>query len=106
MLYYYFQSKEGLYLAALEEAYRRVRTTESELNLDDLDPESALRLCSALTPFWKAQGHFREGRDWLERAMRGAGTPDPVAGAARAVVLAHPESLQRQPRPRSRARDV
>jgi AcrR family transcriptional regulator len=43
MIYYYFQSKEGLYLAALEEAYRRVRTTESELNLDDLDPEAALR---------------------------------------------------------------
>ncbi len=43
MIYYYFQSKEGLYLAALEEAYRRVRTTEAELNLDDLDPEAALR---------------------------------------------------------------
>lgn len=43
MIYYYFQSKEGLYLAALEEAYRRVRSTEAELKLDDLDPESALR---------------------------------------------------------------
>jgi AcrR family transcriptional regulator len=43
MIYYYFQSKEGLYLAALEEAYRRVRSTESELNLDDLEPEAALR---------------------------------------------------------------
>lgn len=43
MIYYYFQSKEGLYLAALEEAYRRVRSTEAQLKLDDLDPESALR---------------------------------------------------------------
>ena len=43
MIYYYFQSKEGLYLAALEEAYRRVRSTEGELNLDDLEPEAALR---------------------------------------------------------------
>ena len=43
MIYYYFQNKEGLYLAALEEAYRRVRSTESDLNLDDLDPEAALR---------------------------------------------------------------
>lgn len=43
MIYYYFQSKEGLYLAALEEAYRRVRTTEAELKLDDLEPEAALR---------------------------------------------------------------
>ncbi|WP_236966251.1 TetR/AcrR family transcriptional regulator [Hydrogenophaga sp. SL48] len=43
MIYYYFQGKEGLYLAALEEAYRRVRATESELRLDDLAPEAALR---------------------------------------------------------------
>jgi len=43
MIYYYFQSKEGLYLAALEEAYRRVRSTEGELKLDDLEPEAALR---------------------------------------------------------------
>ena len=43
MIYYYFQSKEGLYLNALEEAYRRMRSTEGELRLDDLDPESALR---------------------------------------------------------------
>jgi len=43
MIYYYFQSKEGLYLAALEEAYRRVRSTEADLRLDDLDPEAALR---------------------------------------------------------------
>jgi AcrR family transcriptional regulator len=43
MIYYYFQSKEGLYLAVLEEAYRRMRSTEGELRLDDLDPESALR---------------------------------------------------------------
>ena len=43
MIYYYFQNKEGLYLAALEEAYRRVRTTEGELKLDDLEPEAALR---------------------------------------------------------------
>ncbi len=43
MIYYYFGSKEGLYLAVLEESYRRVRGTESELHLDDLQPEEALR---------------------------------------------------------------
>lgn len=43
MIYYYFQNKEGLYLAVLEEAYRRMRQTEGELNLDNLDPEAALR---------------------------------------------------------------
>ncbi len=43
MIYYYFQSKEGLYVAVLEEAYRRVRAIESELQLGDLAPEAALR---------------------------------------------------------------
>jgi AcrR family transcriptional regulator len=43
MIYYYFESKEGLYLAVLEEAYRRIRRTEGDLQLDDLPPEDALR---------------------------------------------------------------
>jgi AcrR family transcriptional regulator len=43
MIYYYFGSKEGLYVAVLEEAYRRIRHIESELHLEDLPPEDALR---------------------------------------------------------------
>ncbi len=43
MLYYYFGSKEGLYVAVLEQAYRRIRETEAQLRLDDLPPEAALR---------------------------------------------------------------
>lgn len=43
MIYYYFGSKEGLYIAVLEEAYRRVRSIEAELHLHDLEPEAALR---------------------------------------------------------------
>ena len=43
MIYYYFGSKEALYLAVLEEAYRRIRTIELEAHLDDLAPEDALR---------------------------------------------------------------
>ena len=42
MIYYYFTSKEGLYLAVLEAAYRRIRQIETGLHLDDLDPEAAL----------------------------------------------------------------
>ena len=42
MIYYYFGSTEGLYLAVLEEAYRRTRATEAELHLDDLPPVAAL----------------------------------------------------------------
>jgi len=43
MIYYYFGSKEGLYVAVLEEAYRRIRAIEADLHLEDLPPEEALR---------------------------------------------------------------
>ncbi|MBC8161535.1 MAG: helix-turn-helix transcriptional regulator, partial [Roseiflexaceae bacterium] len=43
MIYYYFGSKEGLYVAVLEESYRRMRAIESEQHLEDLAPEAALR---------------------------------------------------------------
>lgn len=43
MIYYYYGSKEGLYLAVLEESYRSMRQIESELHLRDLEPEVALR---------------------------------------------------------------
>ena len=49
MIYYYFGSKEGLYLAVLEESYRRVRDVEAELHLQDLQPEAALRRLVAFT---------------------------------------------------------
>lgn len=49
MIYYYFGSKEGLYLAVLEESYRRVRQVESELHLENLEPEVALRRLVAFT---------------------------------------------------------
>ena len=43
MIYYYFTSKEGLYVAVLEQAYRRIRQIESDLLLADLPPDAALR---------------------------------------------------------------
>jgi AcrR family transcriptional regulator len=49
MIYYYFESKEGLYIRVLEEAYRRIRHIESELHLEDLPPEEALRTLVGFT---------------------------------------------------------
>jgi AcrR family transcriptional regulator len=43
MIYYYFGSKEGLYIAVLEDAYRSIRNIERDLDVDDLSPEDALR---------------------------------------------------------------
>jgi AcrR family transcriptional regulator len=49
MIYYHFSGKEGLYLAVLEAAYRRIREIEAQLNLEDLAPEDALRKLVAFT---------------------------------------------------------
>jgi len=43
MLYYYFGSKDELFLAALEESYARIRTAERALRLTDLEPREAMR---------------------------------------------------------------
>jgi len=43
MIYYYFGSKEGLYLAVLEEAYADIRRFEAELSLDHYPPVEAIR---------------------------------------------------------------
>ena len=43
MIYYYFGSKEGLYLAVLEAAYADIRRVEQELGLDRLPPLEAIR---------------------------------------------------------------
>ena len=43
MIYYYFTSKERLYVAVLEDAYRKIREAERQLKLDDLPPGEAIR---------------------------------------------------------------
>ena len=42
MIYYYFGSKEGLFIAVLEEMYRRFNEAESKLALADVHPVEAL----------------------------------------------------------------
>ena len=43
MIYYYFGDKEGLYVSALENAYRQVREGEAKLDTDGLPAVEALR---------------------------------------------------------------
>jgi len=49
MIYYYFGSKENLYIAVLEEAYRKIRSVEATLDLRHQPPEGALRNLVAFT---------------------------------------------------------
>ena len=64
MIYYYFGSKDGLYLAVLEEAYRRMRAIESDLNLDDLPPAQALQKLVEFT-----YDHHRDNEDFIRLVM-------------------------------------
>jgi AcrR family transcriptional regulator len=49
MIYYYFGSKERLYIAALEKSYEAIRITEQSVDVDNLDPVAAVRKLAELT---------------------------------------------------------
>ena len=49
MLYYYFGSKEGLFVAVLERAYAAIRDAERAVDVDHLDPVAAIRRLAELT---------------------------------------------------------
>lgn len=42
MIYHYFGGKEALFTAVLEDAYLEIRAAERELNLEDMEPETAM----------------------------------------------------------------
>src|SRR4051812_9762090 len=49
MIYYYFSSKEGLYLAVLEKVYGELRAAEMSLDVLHEDPEVAMKRIIELT---------------------------------------------------------
>lgn len=49
MLYYYFGSKERLFVAVLERAYATIRAAEQTIEVDHLDPAAAIRRLTELT---------------------------------------------------------
>jgi AcrR family transcriptional regulator len=49
MLYYYFDSKDGLFRAVLEVTYEHIRESEKALHLDAVDPPEAIRRLVAFT---------------------------------------------------------
>jgi AcrR family transcriptional regulator len=49
MIYYYFGGKRQLYVAALEQAYGRIRSAELQVNVDHLDPVAAIRRIAEIT---------------------------------------------------------
>jgi AcrR family transcriptional regulator len=49
MIYYYFGSKERLFVEVLERAYAEIREAEQTIEVDHLDPEAAIRRLAELT---------------------------------------------------------
>jgi len=49
MIYYYFGSKEKLYVAVLQRAYEDIRVTEENVDVDNLDPVAAIRKLAEMT---------------------------------------------------------
>ena len=59
MIYHYFGSKEGLYIAVLEEAYVGIREMEESLGLDELAPLDAIqKLVEATWDYYVANPAF------------------------------------------------
>jgi AcrR family transcriptional regulator len=81
MIYYYFGSKEGLYLAVLEAAYQRMRHIEAALHLEDLAPVAALRRLVEFT-----FDHHRGNEDYIRLVMN--------ENMARGVYLAQSKTIQ------------
>jgi len=49
LIFYYFNSKEELFIAVLEMAYAKMRVAEEDLRLDVLEPEAAIRRLAEFT---------------------------------------------------------
>lgn len=64
MIYYYFGSKEGLYLSVLEASYGEMRFHEGHLDLENLAPVDALRKLVEYT-----FDHHRESENYIRLVM-------------------------------------
>ncbi len=49
LIYHYFENKDSLFLAVLEDTYRSIRTAEQQLHLTDLAPAEAVRRLTEFT---------------------------------------------------------
>ncbi|UUX95196.1 TetR/AcrR family transcriptional regulator [Aquabacterium sp. J223] len=58
MIYYYFGSKEGLFIAALEEIYRRFNEAESQLVLDDHPMQALTQVVHFIVRYYRESPEF------------------------------------------------
>ncbi|MCL6642808.1 MAG: tetratricopeptide repeat protein, partial [Candidatus Bipolaricaulota bacterium] len=71
---------QALWLKRLETEHDNLRAA---LEWSSADPETGLRLASALWSFWYLRGYVSEGREWLKQSLeRAAGAPSPLRAKA------------------------
>ena len=95
MLYYYFGSKDDLFLAALETSYAQIRGAERELDLEHADPREALkRLVEFTWRYYLEHPEFmtllnsenlHKGRH-IRRSRRVRELHSPLVGTLRAIL--------------------
>ncbi|MEH2256263.1 TetR/AcrR family transcriptional regulator [Nostoc sp.] len=72
MIYYYFQSKEGLYQAVLQRPVVEMHEGLGQLNLDQFPPEEALKLLVKEAIAYEA-AHPHRGMLWFQEANQNQG---------------------------------
>jgi predicted ATPase/DNA-binding CsgD family transcriptional regulator len=80
-------AERALWLGRLDADLDNVRAALSWCLADTQRTEMGLWLAAALEWYWHFRNHWREGRDWLERLLRRAGTEVSVAARARALYV-------------------
>jgi AcrR family transcriptional regulator len=86
MIYYYFASKERLYIAVLEREYARIRALERDLDVEHLDPAEAVRQLVALT-----FDHHEAHPDFIRLvSIENIHRAEHLTGSAALSELAHP----------------
>ena len=97
MIYYYFGSKEGLFIAVIEEAYRRFNEAEAALALDEAQPAQALT--SVIRFVW---GYYQKNPEFITllntenlhrgrhigKSLRASELSSPVIGVTARVLAA------------------
>lgn len=82
------ERESGRWLERLEAEHDNLRGALAWSQADPGRSELGLRLAGALFWFWNLQGYFEEGRQWVEKALKRAGSSTDVAAQARALYCA------------------
>ena len=81
-------------VAMLDTERANLRAALSWLDDEPSEPELFLRLAAAMGIYWSGQGHYQEGRRWLERALAHGSDGEAVDRASALVRLGLIEAYQ------------